>query len=309
MHVSDRAAVLIELLQWPGIGQAKARAVLRAVDSVDQVLAHAALLFPAVDQRSREAAAGAAAGLVERCAELGIGAVALGEAGYPSRLCEISDAPPVLFVRGDPAGLQVPGAAVVGTRKASAAGLRSAAVIAAFLSDRGYSIVSGLALGIDAAAHTGALDAGGRTVAVLAHGLDRVSPLGNRELADRVLSNGGALVSEHPPGVPPHRAEYVRRNRIQSGMSDFSVIVETGETGGSIHQAKFTHQQGRPLLTVIPSTEESKRQFDQSGANHLVRSLGAIAVSGTRDLAVVLDQIRDGSLTRGGRIPEQPKLF
>jgi DNA processing protein len=219
-----------------------------------------------------------------------VAVLSLCDDAYPERLRGIEEAPPLLYVKGEITALSMPAVAVVGTRQASEHGLRAARIIAKFLISQNFCVVSGLALGIDAAAHEGAVEDRGVSVAVLAHGLDTVAPTSNRPLAKQLLDFGGALVSEHPPRVPPRPAEFVRRNRIQSGLSLCSIVVESGAVGGAIHQARFTRTQGRPLLVVSP--KENGAGFNSAGAHYLIETLEAISISGTKDLAVILSRIR-----------------
>jgi DNA processing protein len=213
---------------------------------------------------------------------------------YPIALRSIDDFPPLLYLRGRIDGLSEVGCAVVGTREASPLGLSWARQIAEVLAARGYSIVSGLALGIDTAAHTGALRANGTTVAVMAHGLDQVTPSSNRQLAEEIVSSGGLLISEHPPGTPPRKPEYVRRNRIQSGMSVCSIVVESGETGGAIHQGNFTLMQRRLLFCVVPNRDvPGADQFKFGGSEILLAKPGTRAIRSRDDL---LQIIEDGVL-------------
>jgi DNA processing protein len=176
------------------------------------------------------------------------------DARYPSRLRDAPDPPPWLFCRGDPQHLLRPIVAIVGSRRASLAGLRAATSIAADLVRSGYTVCSGLALGIDAAAHRGALDTSadgeGATIAVLASGLDRPSPAAHATLARRI-ANSGCLVSELPPGTRPHRGRFPRRNRIISGLADASIIVEAALPSGSLHTAAAALEQGRDVF-VLP---------------------------------------------------------
>lgn len=292
MPPSEHATTLLELLQRRGIGVARVRELLATTKPGDPLLDIATARFGTglaevaeAERRTRD--------LVHRCEDLGIAIIGIGEPGYPKLLAKIRDAPPVLFVRGELALEERPGVAVVGTRKASGAGLRIARTIASFLARRQYTVVSGLALGIDAAGHEGSLEGRGPTVAVLAHGLDIVTPAAHRDLAARILAEGGALVSEHPPGVPPHRAEFVRRNRIQSGMSIASIVVESDVEGGSMHQARFTSNQGRKLLTVLAATDESRDDLNESGARKLIADLHATAIRSTRDVGRELAALTD----------------
>ena len=232
--------------------------------------------------------------IIEACASQSIYILSIADSEYPPRLRLIKDAPPIIYVKGSIAALGKTGCAVVGTRKASELGLKLARRIAKVLAGKGFSTISGLALGIDAAAHAGAVDAMGVTVAVLAHGLDTVAPSSNRKLADKILESGGALVSEHEPGVPPRPAEFVRRNRIQSGMALCSIIVESAKEGGSIHQARFTKEQGRPILAVLPELQNSATNgFNSEGGEYLVHDLGAIPLRTAEQLEQFVNRFID----------------
>lgn len=225
------------------------------------------------------------------CDSHSIGITSLLEDSYPPRLRSIKDAPPILYYKGSVEALQQSGCAVVGTRKASEVGTRIAHKIALQLSASGYSVVSGLALGIDAAAHRGALSASGTTIAIMAHGLDTIHPSSNKQLAQKILDQEGALLSEHQPGVPPRPAEFVRRNRIQSGMSICSIIVESGSKGGAIHQANFTVEQGRPLYVVFPDMNNPQSHgFNLQGANFLIDNIGAVPLKSSEQLIKLLSE-------------------
>lgn len=174
--------------------------------------------------------------------------VPISDARYPQPLREIPDPPPWLFCRGDLACLARPAVAIVGSRRASHGGLRAAGELAERLGRSGYTVCSGLALGIDAAAHRGAL-AGGKTVAVLASGLDRASPQQHRQLAQDVV-DAGCLVSELPPGTPPSKYQFPRRNRIISGLASATIIVEAALPSGTLHTAAAALEQGRDVYTL-----------------------------------------------------------
>ncbi len=276
---------LLCLLQWPKIGPVKALEVLRKKNSTESIIEVANERFPAVTASQQVIAKQRASQIIERCADLGLFILGHQDATFPPLLRSIPDPPAILYLRGDPRVLHYPGVAVVGTRKVSGTGARAAVLIAGFLARRGFNVVSGLALGVDMHAHVGALEARGITTAVLAHGLDKVAPSSHRALAERIVTEGGALVSEHPPGVPPRPAEFVRRNRLQSGLALGSVVVESGVTGGSMHQARFTCNQRRHLFTVLAASEETRGDLNEAGARHLIETLGAVPLRGTRDLA------------------------
>lgn len=168
---------------------------------------------------------------------------------YPALLRAIPDPPPVLYVRGDISLLQEAHLAVVGSRRASAAGLRVAGTLSGQLAAAGLHICSGLAIGIDGAAHRGALQAGGKSIAVMATGIDQIYPLRHRKLALE-LEQVGALVTEFPPGMPPLRQNFPRRNRIISGLSLGVLVVEAALPSGSLITAGTALEQGREVFAL-----------------------------------------------------------
>lgn len=172
------------------------------------------------------------------------------EASYPALLGEIADAPPLLFVAGDPALLERPQLAMVGSRRASRPGLDTAHSFARSLARGGFVVTSGLALGIDGAAHQGALDADGQTVAVLGTGLQCLYPARHQRLARDIVERGGALVSELPLDSPPQAANFPRRNRIISGLSLGVLVVEASPSSGSLITARLAAEQGREVYAI-----------------------------------------------------------
>jgi len=173
----------------------------------------------------------------------------LGSNGFPDLLSQISDPPHILWIDGNAAACRGPSVAVVGARAASADGKALAWAIAGDLARAGVVVVSGLARGIDGAAHQGALDAGGLTVAVLGTGIDVVYPPEHGELASRV-ARSGALVSEFPPGTRPLVSHFPRRNRIISGLSRAIVVVEAAQKSGALITAREALEQGRDVMAV-----------------------------------------------------------
>lgn len=171
---------------------------------------------------------------------------------YPPILSKIPDPPALLHVSGNIDALSGDCIAIVGTREPTEYGITAAKRLGALFAERGYVVVSGLANGIDAAAHKGALEVRGLTVAVLAHGLDTVYPIKNKELADAILRNSGALVSEYPWGTRMNRSYFVARDRIQSGLSLGVFVVETNIKGGTTHTVKSCKEQKRTLIVLKP---------------------------------------------------------
>ena len=169
---------------------------------------------------------------------------------YPPLLGQIKSAPVALYVRGDNAVLLSAQLAMVGSRNPTAPGARTARDFAAFLARSGLTITSGLAVGIDASAHEGALAAKGRTVAILGCGLDQIYPPENTDLAARIVAQGGALVSEFPPGTAPRRENFPRRNRLISGLSLGTLVVEAARQSGSLITARLATEQGREVFAI-----------------------------------------------------------
>lgn len=205
-------------------------------------------------------------------------ALSLRDPGYPPLLAAIPDPPPVLFVTGRYEVLKSPQVSIVGSRSPSAAGRDTARDFAHALGARGLTVTSGLAIGIDAAAHRGALAAGASTVAVAGTGLDRVYPERHRELAD-LIARDGALVSEFPPAHPPRPGSFPRRNRIISGLSAGTLVVEAALGSGSLITARAALEQGREVFAIPGSIHNPRAR----GCHALLRQ-GAILVECVDDI-------------------------
>lgn len=207
--------------------------------------------------------------------------VALGDAGYPPLLASISDPPGMLFVRGDTRCLSEPQIAMVGARGASPEGLGNASRFARELSRAGFVITSGLAYGVDSAAHQGAL-AGGRTIAVMATGPDRLYPARHRGLAQNIVDSGGALVTEFPPGCGASKESFPQRNRIVSGLSLAVIVVEAALRSGSLITARLAGEQGREVFALPGSLHNPLsrgcHKLLREGANWLESSEDLLAL-------------------------------
>ncbi|MEX2032374.1 MAG: DNA-processing protein DprA [Dehalococcoidia bacterium] len=239
---------------------------------------------------------------IERLHEAGIQAFTRSGPGYPSRLREIDDAPPVLYVRGAWVAEDEWSVAVVGTRRATAYGRQAASELSRGLAANGVTVVSGLARGVDTIAHRTALDTGGRTVAVLANGLDTIYPPENRRMADEIAERG-AVMSDYPLGTKPRADFFPRRNRILSGLSLGTLVVEGGYQSGSMITAKFATEQNREVFAVPGSIFSPQSRGPQS----LIRD-GATPVSSAQDILEALNLTQIGAQLDFGRAapPESP---
>jgi len=202
---------------------------------------------------------------------------------YPRRLKEIDQPPPVLYMRGGLKAEDFWSVAVVGTRRVSAYGRQVADELAMFLANNGITVISGLARGVDAIAHQAALKAGGRTIAVLGCGVDRIYPPENAQLAEKMITNGANL-SDYAPGTPPDASNFPPRNRIISGLSMATVVVEAGETSGALITAQFAVDQGREVFAVPGNILAPQSK----GTNRLIAD-GAHPMLSVQDLLDVLD--------------------
>ncbi|MBI2186306.1 MAG: DNA-protecting protein DprA [Acidobacteria bacterium] len=200
-----------------------------------------------------------------RAAEGGIGVVAWNDCRFPAALGATSDMPPALWYRGSLGAFDAPAVAIVGSRAACAASLEIAGRLAADLAARGIVVVSGLARGVDSAAHRGALTAG-RTIAVLGSGVDRVYPREHAELAREIAAHG-LVVSEYPPGTPPLAFHFPMRNRLISGLSRAVVVIEASEQSGSLITAACALEQGREVMAVPGNVLSGRNR----GAHALLR--------------------------------------
>ena len=208
--------------------------------------------------------------------------VRLGDDMYPELLAGIAGPPAQLYVNGDPEIMHLPALAIVGSRNPTAGGAQTAFEFARHLGATGFCIVSGLAQGIDAAAHRGALAAGAPTVAFLGHGIDRVYPAATRDLA-RDIARHGALVSEFPLGTAPSRALFPQRNRLISGLSLGTLVVEAARRSGSLITARLAAEQGREVFAIPGSIHNPLSR----GCHQLIRQ-GAKLVEAADDIVAEL---------------------
>lgn len=223
-----------------------------------------------------------------------------GEPDYPQALLDIPDAPPVLWALGDMTLLNRPAVGMVGARNASSLGVRMARRLGAGLSQAGITIVSGLARGIDSAAHEAALDGQGRTIAVMAGGIDVIYPPENATLA-AAIDDAGCRISEHPPGLQPQARHFPLRNRIVAGLSRAVVVVEAAAKSGSLITARAALDYGRDVMAVPGHPFDARA----SGCNILIRD-GAMLIRGPQDVLEALGAPTDGTPEPEIRLPPLP---
>jgi DNA processing protein len=276
----------LRLIRSDHVGPRTFRALLRHFGSARAALER----LPELARRGGAARPGRILSEPEAHAELagsqrlGVLLVAPGEAGYPPRLAELDDAPPLLAVRGAAETLMRPMLAIVGSRNASGAGLKFAAQLAYDLAGAGFVIVSGLARGIDSAAHRASLKGG--TVAALAGGHDRIYPPEHGELLVAMLAADGAAMSEMPLGHVPRARDFPRRNRLISGAALGVVVVEAALRSGSLITARFAAEQGREVFAVPGSPLDPRA----AGTNELIRQ-GAMLTTGAADVIEAIQPI------------------
>ncbi|MBC8869057.1 MAG: DNA-protecting protein DprA [Planctomycetes bacterium] len=279
-HFGSAEAVLAaspsQLRTVPGIGPKLSRAIVSGRDAID------------------------AKAELQICREHGISIIPEADPHYPRLLHEIHDPPAILFVHGDLGPDDAMAIAIVGTRHATNYGLRQAERLAGGLARAGLTVVSGLARGIDAAAHRGALNAGGRTLAILASGVLNISPPEHKELAEDIRASG-AVISENPPHNEPVSGAFPQRNRLITGLSLGVVVVEAAERSGALISARHAMEQGREVFAV-PGRVDSRAS---RGCHRLIRD-GAKLVECVDDVLEELGPLVEAAPRSDGRVVHHP---
>ena len=282
MLESEAMAILV----GAGVSYGRREAALRAAGSALAILAEPGLYAAQLQEKGlallRHAIADEAR-LLGGLAKKKMALVLREDAQYPPLLRQIAHPPHLLYVYGETDLTDRFPVAVVGTRRASAYGLTHTREIAAELAQTGVCVVSGLALGIDAAAHTGALDGGGRTVAVLGSALDKPYPQENEPLMRRILESGGSVVSEYAPGTPPSRYSFLQRNRIIAGICLGTLVTEGPRRSGALNTATRTLENGREVFALPGNVDSPGAQLP-----NMLISEGARLVTGAADILSAL---------------------
>lgn len=304
---------LIALSLVPGIGPKGMRGLLDRAGSLDGLLGMTdseirsitgKLADPGLIRQAKSSTA-----VLEEEAFLeknGITALTEPDDRYPALLKEIHDPPPVLFVKGEFFPDDVLSIAIVGSRRCSVYGLRMAEKLAYDLASRGVTVISGMARGIDSAAHAGAIKAGGRTIAVLGSGLGNIYPPESNRLASKIAENG-AVVTEFPSLTPPMRSNFPRRNRVISGLSAAVVVVEANDRSGALITADLALDQGRDVYAVPGQADSASSR----GTNRLLKSGAGLVTSADDILEALGERVKTaregGSYGTKKRTPETPE--
>lgn len=259
MNELTHKLLVLSLLR--GVGPATLRKLALLPEFAEQSIEHLAMQVPKLARAlaapdARQLASAEAAHQCGMASKHAARIISLFDPEFPLLLAAVSDAPPVLYVAGKLPEPDQEAVAIVGTREPTSHGAQIATRISTDFAGHGWSIVSGLALGCDAAAHSSCLDAGGHTVAVMAHGLQTIMPVQHRTLAERILGCGGALVSEFPFGQEPQAPLFARRDRTQAAMARGVVLVQSSLNGGSLHAARAALDYRRWLAVPYPTARD-----------------------------------------------------
>jgi len=306
--------IIIALLQLPGVGRRTVQKILSLNQFIpenlaeciqaareERILTHDFLPFEIEDAWNK------AQKMLWDCESAAVKPVSYQNAHYPPRLKNTIDFPVMLFVRGSTDAINSSlSIAVIGTREPTEYGLRAAMRLGELLTQNGAVIVSGLARGCDTEAHKGCLAANGQTVAVLAHGVDHIYPKENKNLADDIVSTGGCLVSEYPIGTKPMRNYFVERDRIQAGLSDGVMLIESDIKGGSMHTVKYALDYLRPVAALTGHPQQYLQSPKVEGNEFLIHKNKAIPFASKEDLPRFLSMVTRGAnvAVSQGIVPE-----
>ncbi|PBC04835.1 DNA-processing protein DprA [Mesorhizobium sp. WSM3860] len=293
----------LRLIRTPNVGPASFRELINRFGSAEAALEMLPelMISGGANRIARIPSAGEAEAELEAARRAGARFVGIGEADYPALLKTLDNPPPLLAVKGEGAVFRLPAVAIVGARNASLAGIKMARMLAVDLGRDGYAIVSGLARGIDTAAHQGSLSTG--TVGVLAGGLDVPYPPENAGLCDDIAERGGAIVSEMPFGWQPRAQDFPRRNRLVAGMALGLVVVEAAQRSGSLISARLAGEMGR-LVFSVPGSPLDPRA---AGSNALLKD-GATLVTEAADILGALAPLAGTRPPRTMPLAEAPDL-
>lgn len=279
-------ALLVSLM--PGIGTQRYWSLVNALGSPENVLAASPAVIPFLDEQGRSQLRDFqklgessilmqnAQQIIEEVTEHQGTIIHVNSQYYPELLREIHHPPPILYAKGDIENLSLPQLALVGSRHPTHGGLQNTRLFTRHLVNSGFAITSGMALGIDSSAHQTALEAGGKTIGVMATGIDEIYPKRHRYLAHQLLAQGGTLLSEFPPRTPPRASHFPQRNRIISGLSLGVLVIEAAVKSGSLITANYALEQGREVFTIPGSIHNPQSK----GCHRLIKEGATLVESG-----------------------------
>lgn len=286
----EKTELILKLLSIPGVGRKSVRLILEKLlipingnKDLKEFLMEIRGQIPRVKFDAGKIQSGLAIAdkILNDSANNNIELIDFTSEKYPELLKQIGDPPLLLSCLGNTNAIIRKSVAIVGTRDSSEKGYNKAIEISEFFTEQGYTIVSGLALGCDTATHIGCLNKKGNTVAVLAHGLQTIYPKENKQLAEKILDAGGLLISEYFYGTTPRPNYFIERDRIQAGMSQSVIVVETGTSGGTLHTVKFCLENNRPVACYY--SENMQWHKNNMGNKILVESKRAMAIMEEKD--------------------------
>jgi DNA processing protein len=288
----DRLRPLVALSLIQGLGSRRIRALIQSAGSAEAIFGMSTLSILGISGIGEQTAVAIATfrdwtqvdRIIEEGEKMGVYLMGLDDPTFPPLLAQIADPPALLWCRGEPSALSLPSIAVIGTRRPSDYGMMATEMYTRQLCEAGLVIVSGLAYGIDGIAHDTAIKTAGITVAVLGSGIDRVYPGAHRPLAYRIIESGGCLISEFPPGTKPDAGNFPIRNRVVSGLSLGTLVIETRGEGGSMITARLAIDQNREVFAIPHRVGDAKGD----GCNALIQMSGAKLVRHVNDILIEL---------------------
>lgn len=264
MSVSFETEKLLSLSALPGVGPKTLLSLLDLTEyrelSLGELVAHVPTLKKNNNPETITKAEDFSKKNIDEALKRGHSILSIFDKNYPSSLRNIPDAPPILFCSGNASFLQKKCIAVIGTREPTEHGKVITKRITSWFSEKGWNIISGLAIGVDTLAHETCLTSTTRTAAVLAHGLEKIYPAANKKLAEDILEKRGALISEYPYHSPTFKTNFVQRDRIQAALSAAVILIQTDTTGGSLHASKSALKYGRYLIVAGQSETDIKNR-------------------------------------------------
>ena len=309
------------MLELKGFGRAKVRDTIESMsqipntasevmDVIDSYTLQTGKKLPKVDETSLQVAMGTAARIMDNCSEKGINIDFIDsndDRQWVRRYATIPTAPLVLFSLGDPSVMDMPTVAIIGTRNPTPIGKYMAESVARKSVEAGFCVVSGLAMGCDVEAHKSTLKNNGKTVAILAHGLDEVHPIQHTEIAEQIIEQGGCLLSEYSPGTPVEKGYFVERDRLQSAGSLGVIVIETAINGGSMHTIRFAEKQNRPVACLDHPNKYHNEASVEGNRNLIDKE--AIGIWDEPSLRDFLDSLKRNSKLIDQRTPKQESLL